>query len=220
MNLNPFTSTDKYLHIGDNVLTQVKTDYKRKPIPDDLALLVFASQYYKEHDAVLCNYTGKKLRFRTSKRCKYRIPEWEDREKSNVDHIIGLRWAIPNGYPELEFDFMNLQMLHWKVNQHDKGDQLSLHAQFNATQRGIYHGKETIMSDQLRRLRAGEKIGALVPREWNVKMQLDLGYPPVKYQLLDGRIMRLGDFSRRFPQFNTVLRQAVVKYIKKAKHVR
>lgn len=200
------------------MLTEIKTDYNRKPIPNDLALLVFASQYYKEQDAVLCNYTGKKLRFRTSMRCKYRIHEWEYRDKSNVDHIIGLRWAIPNGHHELELDFMNLQVLHWKVNQHDKHDQLSLHAQFNATERGIWHGKETVMGDQLRRLREGEKIGALVPREWNVKMRLDLGYPPVRYQLSDGRIMRTGDFSRRFPQFDTVLRMAIVKYIKKGKH--
>lgn len=193
------------------MLTQAKVSYKRQPISDKLALLVFASQYYAEYDAVLCNYTGKKLRFRTSQRCKYRIPEWEDREKSNVDHIIGLRWAIPNGYPELELDFMNLQMLHWKVNQHDKGDQLSLHAQYDATQRGIWHGKETTMGDQLGRLRAGEKIGALVPREW---VRIIWSYPPFNFDLLGSRMKRVKDFTKRFPQFDTVLRQTVVKHIK------
>lgn len=196
------------------MLTQVKVPYKRQQTPDDLALLVFASQYYAEQDAVLCNYTGKPLRFRTSQRCKYRIHEWESRDKGNVDHIIGLRWALPNGYPELEMDFMNLQYLHWKVNQHDKGDQLTFHGQYEATERGIYHGKETIMADQLRRLREGEKIGVLVPGEWNVKFRLDLGYPPENYQLLGARLVRSGDFSRRFPQFDVVLRQAVIKYIK------
>lgn len=196
--------------LAKNNLMLLKSNKKSVSIPDDLALLVYASQYNKEKSAVLCNYTGKPLRFRIAKRCKYRIPEWEDRLCGNVDHIIPQ--VLCADHPDLYDDFMNLQYISFDVNQFDKNAELTLHAQYNATEKDIWHPHIAKMQDKIRRLTAGEKVGGYVPREWFYGDKPGSGFPPTQSQLLGARLFRAGLFARRFPQFDTVLRQMVLKY--------